>query len=70
MKKISTYQRLKVVNQRLREQLCEIVNNPDSPESMLIKAEWKMIGALDKATWFGDMTSKEFQFKGLMPLIL
>lgn len=57
MSKETTYQRLKRENSELKQQLYEVVMNPDSIKSLGIKTTVKTAADLEKAVYFGDTTT-------------
>jgi len=62
---MTTYQKLKAENLKLKQQLIELSTNPDSTESIMIKAEWIYISTMEEALWLGDSNILPKVFKGL-----
>ena len=65
---MTTYQKLKAENKKLREALREVVLRPDSGESGLIKSAVKMQASAEKAFWFGSAAAAT-KFDGLIKLV-
>ena len=51
---MTTYQKLKAENKKLRESLQELVLRPDSGESALIKYSVKISASVENAFFFGS----------------
>ena len=65
---MTTYQKLKAENKRLRESLQEVVLRPYSRESILIKDSVKMSTSIENNFFFGSPKVID-KFQGLINLI-
>lgn len=54
MAKLSTYQKLKQENEKLKQDLITLATSPNSHEGICIKAEWVQISKLEEALWLGS----------------
>lgn len=57
---MTSYQKIKADNERLRLEIFALVNAPDSVEAISIKHKYKMIIQVEKAVWMGDSTANIF----------
>jgi len=62
---MTTYQRLKLENEKLKQELFVLANKPDSIDGIIIKNKWVFKKKLEDATMAGDIDGKMF-FGGLL----
>lgn len=70
MTKETTYQRLKRENQELRQQLREVCINPNSLESIDIRAVQKRFQRVEDAFSVGNIITPRFEHPGFINFII
>lgn len=65
MPKLSTYQRLKQENEKLKQQLMIVAGQPNTFKAELILFEWRLFYNMEQMIWAGSPLSNE-RFKVTM----
>ena len=63
---MTTYQKLKAENLKLKKELIEISTRPDSTASLLIRSRWIMSKKIEDAYFLGSADFKSMRFEGLI----
>ena len=65
---MTSYQKLKAENLKLKQDLITLSTYPDSVKAIIIKAEWVMISKTEEALWMGNNEMPQV-FKGFLDQI-
>ena len=68
MSKLSSYQKLKQENRKLKKEIRELVVNPESSKSKLIATRVDLEAQLEESIWFGNPTRSKSP-EGIFPQV-
>ena len=66
MSRLSAYQKLKAENKKLRNDIYNIVRNPDKMEGIITKARYEMQYKISDIVLFGDAVNPNQNFNGIL----
>ena len=63
---MTTYQRLKAENERLKKELFIVCNDQKCEQSQMIIAKYRLLLKAESSFWAGNSLLKQNNFKGLL----
>ena len=60
-RKLTSYQRLKLENDRLKEEIRLLIFKPDSVMSSLVKLKYKVTKNVEDAMWYGEISANTYE---------
>jgi hypothetical protein len=65
-RRLSAYQKLKAENEKLKQDIYNLVRNADKMEGTQTRMRYEMQYKMSDAVWFGDAAKSSTQFNGIL----
>lgn len=64
--RLSSYNKLKIANEKLKMDIFNLVKNPNTIEGQLVKTQYLLQYSTDEAMMFGDASLNDNKFSGIL----